>query len=196
MHRIFSQAHRYRSSSLVKTFPQGLDGLQTIIALTPCLNASPEPHGQANSGGIRGHKSDWRRIKGGVSPVILIKWGKYDYIIPWVTDGHHRSHHRLGSAAGHDDLFIGINRGRWHHAFLPASRKFSSPERDTVLVRPLSTAALARASVISFGGSKSGNPCDKLIEPSFASLILVILLMTESVNIPTRSLNLGIIFSS
>ena len=48
------------------------------------------------------------------------------------------------------------------------------------------------ASRISFGGSKSGNPWLRLMLPGVISLILVILRMTESVNVCTLLLNSGI----
>lgn len=56
-------------------------------------------------------------------------------------------------------------------------------------------AAFASASSMGFGGSKSGNPWDRLMAP-YSLLMRVIRRMTESVKVPTRWLSCGILCSS
>ena len=75
-----------------------------------------------------------------------------------------------------------------------ASRKFCAPKVMEYWCGP-SLAARASASVISLGGSKSGNPWDRLTAP-YRLLIRVIRRITESVKVATRSLNSGICCSS
>ena len=72
-----------------------------------------------------------------------------------------------------------------------AWRKFSAPKVIEYWCGP-AWAALARASRISRGGLKSGNPWDRLMAPC-SSLMRVMRRMTESVKVCTRLLRLGIV---
>ena len=74
-----------------------------------------------------------------------------------------------------------------------ASRKFCAPQVNAYWCGP-SFATSESLSVISFGGSKSGNPWDRLIAPC-CSEILVILLITESVKFAVLLLSSFMMFS-
>ena len=75
-----------------------------------------------------------------------------------------------------------------------ASLKFCAPQVKAYWCGP-SAATSARRSVISFGGSKSGNPWERFTAPYFNE-ILVILRITESVNPALLLLNSFIFFCS
>ena len=44
-----------------------------------------------------------------IRAVVFVKRGKNDHLIAGVGDRQHRGHHRLGAAAGDDDLLIGVD---------------------------------------------------------------------------------------
>ena len=51
-----------------------------------------------------------RAGENGIRTVILIERREDDDLVAGVADGHHRAHHRLGAAAGDENLGIRINR--------------------------------------------------------------------------------------
>ena len=133
-HHIGLPASRWpQAPPRVNTFPHGLDGLQTMIAFAPSRKpCSTRRHikliFRRNQRNINGLCPGQNRI----CPVISHKTGENTITLsPGITDGHHGTHHRLRSAAGHDDLLC---PDRWccPIAFpcfsASASRKFWAPK--------------------------------------------------------------------
>ena len=50
-----------------------------------------------------------RAGENGIRTVIFIEGGEDDDFVAGIADGHHRAHHRLGAAAGDENLGIRIN---------------------------------------------------------------------------------------
>ena len=55
------------------------------------------------------HIDRFRAGKDHVRAVVFIERGENDELISRIRHGHHRRHHGLGAAAGHNDLLIRVN---------------------------------------------------------------------------------------
>ena len=154
----FASSPIYRSSSLVKTFPQGLDGLQTIIAfnsLFKCIlqNRTVKVELRRNQGV---HKSDWRWIEWRQPCNFSSKMGKIQLHYPLVTYGHHRAlsspserrRSRRSSLSGSIARADGVAM-----LFAEASRKFSAPNVILYWWRPFHGGPCQSIGNL-FGGSK------------------------------------------
>ena len=72
----------------------------------------------------------------GIRTVVLVKRGKNDNLVARIGDCHHRSHHRLGAAAGGDDLGVRIDPAA-HEIRLLGGQRFAEVLRtpcDRILV--------------------------------------------------------------
>ena len=58
---------------------------------------------------MQGHIDRFSPGEDGVGPVVFIEGGEDDDFIAGVGHGHHSGHHRLGAAAGDDDLSVGVH---------------------------------------------------------------------------------------
>ncbi len=65
----------------------------------------------------KGDIDGFRAGEDGIGPVILVEGGENDHLVPWIGDGHHGGHHRLGAAAGDGDFAVGVD-GPSHQAGL------------------------------------------------------------------------------
>ena len=88
---------------------------------------------------IRRHKRHINRLcagQDGVRAVVLIERGKNDDFIARIGDCHHRSHHRLGAAAGRDNFGVRVNPAS-HEIGLLGGQRFAEVLRtpgDGILV--------------------------------------------------------------
>ena len=61
---------------------------------------------------IRRHERHINRLcagQNGIRTVVLVKRGENDNLVTRIGDRHHRSHHRLGAAAGRNDLGVRVD---------------------------------------------------------------------------------------
>ena len=61
---------------------------------------------------IRRHERHIDRLcagQDGIRTVVLVKRGENDNLVARIGDCHHRSHHRLGAAAGRDDFGVRVD---------------------------------------------------------------------------------------
>ncbi len=64
---------------------------------------------KSNVGGNKRHENRIRAGENGIRAVVFIERGEHDDLVAGVADGHHGAHHRLGAAAGDEDLGIRID---------------------------------------------------------------------------------------
>ena len=172
------------SSSREKTFPVGLLGVLTMMALV--LGA--EGALQFVAVEIPARRMELHEARRGagenrVRAVILVERLEDDDFVAGVDDAHHRRHHGFGRAAGDGNFALGIDAhalralrisGRWHRAVSFAPQ---------VMAYWLMSSAMAwrAASLTSADAGKSGNPCARLTASCFWAR-RVISRMTDSVN--------------
>ncbi len=104
----------------------------------------------------------------GIRPVVLVVGREHDNLVPGIDDGHHGYHHRLGAAAGHEDLGIGIYRPAHEPRLLPGEGlpEIGGPPGDGVLVRTL--AGDLRQAVRELDrGVEVGEPLGEVDRPAF-----------------------------
>jgi len=176
----------------VNTLPVGLEGLQRIMALGLCLKSFSQFIRIEGKKGRPQFNIDWcALLRNGIRPIIFIKGRKNDDLVHRIADRQHGCHHCFGTATGYDDIFIFvIGSPMKRETFLArACLKFGAPhvtETHTgcgTKFRCFSKAPQA----VRGGGSKSGNPCDRLMAP-YILATRVIRRMTDSVNRVVRSL--------